>query len=117
MADKQEKQLVKYFTGLDDGRKQALLEYAEFLHQRSEKITQPLAEPQISPRPEEETVVAAIKRLSASYAMLDRQHMLHEISGLMAQHMLQGRSSKDVIDDIENIFLSQYQSLVSKKAE
>lgn len=117
MTDNHEKQLLNYFTGLDDGRKQALLEYAEFLYQRSEKIIEPLAEPQIIPRPQEESVVGAIKRLSISYAMLDKQYMLHEISGLMAQNMLHGRPVKEVIDEVEDVFLAQYQALKNKEAE
>ena len=117
MADNQEKQLVKLFAGMDDGRKEALMEYAHFLHERSEKVEIPLTEPEIIPRPEVETVVGAIKRLSASYAMLDKQDMLHELSGLMAQHMLQGRDAKDVIDEIEMVFRSQYNQLLDKQAE
>mgnify|MGYP001828472141 CR=1 FL=1 len=115
MADKQLDQLVKYFDGLDSQRRAALLEYAEFLYGRSEKTNEPLPEPVFIARPDDETVVAAIKRLSASYSMLDKQHMLHEISGLMAQHIMQGRPAKDVIDDIEQVFSSQYQRLIEKQ--
>jgi hypothetical protein len=115
MADKQEKQLLHFFAGLDDSRRLALLEYAEFLYQRSEKKQQPLTEPVLIARPDQETVVGAIKRLSTSYAMLDKQYMLHELSGLMAQHMLQGRPSSDVIDDIEAVFESQYRKLQEKQ--
>jgi hypothetical protein len=115
MADKQEKQLLQFFKGLDDSRRLALLEYAEFLYQRSEKIQQPLAEPDLIARPDQETVVGAIKRLTASYAMLDKQYMLHELSSLMAQHMLQGRPASDVIDDIEAVFASQYRQLLEKQ--
>jgi len=117
MADNQEKKLLKCFAGLDDERKKSLLEYAEFLYERSEKINSPLAEPKIIPRPETETVVGAIKRLSASYAMLDKQHMLHELSGLMAQHMMQGRAAKDVIDDIEHVFQHQYEQVLEKQVD
>ena len=106
---------MHFFTGLDDSRRHALLEYAEFLYQRSEKKQQPLSEPVLIARPDQETVVGAIKRLSASYEMLDKQHMLHELSGLMAQHMLQGRPAKDVIDDIEAVFDSQYNKLLEKQ--
>jgi len=117
MADNQEKKLLNFFAGLDDERKKSLLEYAEFLYERTEKIDAPLAEPEIIPRPEIETVVGAIKRLSASYVMLDKQHMLHEISGLMAQHMMQGRAAKDVIDDIEQVFQHQYKQVLEKQVD
>lgn len=115
MANKQAQQLLQFFEGLDDKRRLALLEYAEFLYQRTEKVEQPLAEPNLLPRPEQESVVGAIKRLSASYEMLDRQYMLHELSGLMAQHMLQGRPASDVIDDIEAVFELQYRRLLEKQ--
>ncbi|NOY66411.1 MAG: Crp/Fnr family transcriptional regulator [Gammaproteobacteria bacterium] len=117
MADNKEKQLLEFFAGMDDGRQKALMEYAEFLHARSEKVSTPLAEPEIIPRPETETVVGAIKRLSASYSMLDKQHMLHEISGLMAQNMLHGRDAKDVIDEVEAVFISQYKIVLDKQTD
>jgi len=115
MADNQKKQLLSFFAGLDETRQNALLEYAEFLYQRSEKKPSVLSEPKIIPRPEEESVVGAIKRLSASYEMLDKQHMLHELSGLMAQHMLQGRPANEVITEIETVFSAQYQRLLDKQ--
>ncbi len=115
MAEKQKKQLLQYFEGLDDNRRVALMEYADFLYQRSEKKQLPLSEPQMTTRPDQESVVGAIKRLSESYAMLDKQAMLHELSGLMAQHMLQGRPASEVIDDIEAAFAAQYQRLLDKQ--
>lgn len=108
---------MKLFSGLDEGRQKALLEYASFLYERSEKVDVAPEQPEIIARPDDESVVGAIKRLSASYPMLDKQYMLHEISGLMAQHMLQGRAAKDVIDEIEVIFLNHYQKLQTKEAE
>lgn len=117
MSGNQQKQLLAFFEGLDDHRQAALLEYAEFLFERSEKIQLPMGEPSLIPRPESETVVGAIKRLSASYEMLDKQYMLHELSSLMAQHMLQGRPSPEVIDDIEAVFEAQYQVLLKKQED
>jgi len=115
MADNQQKQLLKYFSGLDEERKRALLEYAGYLYERSEKKPLVLTEPKIIPRPEQESVVGAIKRLSASYEMIDKQTMLHELSGLMAQHMLQGRPADAVITEIESVFITKYQSLLDKQ--
>ncbi len=115
MADNQQKQLIKYFSGLDEERQRALLEYAGYLYERSEKKPTVLSEPNIIPRPEQETVVGAIKRLSACYDMLDKQTMLHELSGLMAQHMLQGRPADEVITEIESVFTTKYQILLDKQ--
>jgi len=117
MGGKQQKQLLRFFDGLDEGRQKALLEYAEFLYERSEKKQLPLTTPKIIPRPDSETVVGAIKRLSASYEMIDKQTMLHELSGLMAQHMLQGRSACEVIDDIESLYHTRYQILLEKQED
>lgn len=117
MSGKQQKQLLHFFDGLDEGRQKALLEYAEFLFERSDKKQLPITEPEIIPRPAGETVVGAIKRLTASYQMLDKQTMLHELSGLMAQHMLQGRPACDVIDDIEAVFENRYQILLEQQED
>ena len=117
MADNQQKQLLTYYSGLDEERQRALLEYAAYLYQRSEKKPTVLGEPNIIPRPDEETVVGAIKRLSASYEMIDKQTMLHELSGLMAQHMLQGRPADEVITEIESVFTTQYQLLMDKQED
>jgi len=115
MANDAEKQLLHFFSGMDEMRQNALLEYAEFMYERSERKPEIVDEPVMIPRPEDETVIAGIKRLSASYPMLDKQHLMHEVSGLMAQHMLQGRSACDVIDDIEKVFTSSYQALLKKQ--
>ena len=53
-------------------------------------------------------VRSAIKRLSRSYYMLDRSRMLDETSGLMAAHVLNGRSAKEVIDELEVMFARHY---------
>ena len=53
-------------------------------------------------------MVAAIRRLSASYYMLDRRFLLHEASGLMAAHVMQGRSAESVIDELETLFAETY---------
>jgi len=115
VANKAEKQLLEFFSGMDEPRQTALLEYAAFLYERSDCKPEPVAEPEFIPRPNDETVIAAIKRLSETYPMLDKQYLMHEISGLMAQHMLQGRAACDVIDDIEKVFESSYQALLKKQ--
>ena len=114
--EKSYEQLMTFFKGLDDARKNALLEYAEFLYERSECEPEPLVEPVLLPRPEDETVVGAIKRLSASYTMVDKQTLLHEISGLMAQHMMQGRPAAEVISEIEALFEARYQGMLKQES-
>ena len=90
-----------------------MLAFAEFLAARSEAVKEAsdgdsVKQPDLVPRPENESVVAAIKRLSASYTMLDRGDMLDETSSLMTSHVIQGRPAKEVIDDLEKMFAEHY---------
>jgi hypothetical protein len=104
---KAEADLVRLFRRLPSNERSTLLSFAEFLVQRSglpENIT-----PKPAPRPETESVVAAIKRLSAGYPMLDRAKMLHETAGLMSEHLLQGRPADEVIDALELVFQRHYE--------
>ncbi len=92
---------------------QQLLDYAQFLVDKY-PLQQPVAETSVQtpvdiPRPEEESVVAAIKRLSESYFMIDRSKMLHETAALMSEHVMQGREAQEVIDDVEALFQRYYQ--------
>lgn len=111
MADPEAK-LLGLFRRLPAAERDTLLAFAEFLSaRRCEAGTDPEAVPvpEPLPRPETESVVAAIKRLSAVYHMLDRSKMLHETSALMAQHMMQGRAAVEVIDELEVVFRRHYE--------
>ncbi len=110
---KEQQRLLKLFKALEPTDQASLLAFAEFLGQRDEAASdqdepQPLAEPLEIPRPEEETVIGAIKRLSSSYPMLDKSEILNETSSLMTGHLVQGRSALDVIDELEELFSKQY---------
>jgi len=101
----QKKQLLDHFQKLSKEDAQTLLSFAEFLAARSQpaRAMEPLTLNKIE-RPAEESVIAAIKRLSSSYPMLDKDKMLTETSSLMAQHIMQGRASHEVIDELELVF-------------
>ena len=43
--------------------------------------------------------------------MVDKESILHPISGLMTSHILQGRAASEVIDDLEALFLKQYENI------
>lgn len=86
-----------------------LLDYTEYLLERSGPRQRSLQTPEPLPRPAEESVVAAMKRLRQSYHMLDHSKMLHECSGLMAGHLMQGRPASEVIDELEVLFTRHYQ--------
>lgn len=105
-----ERRILKLFSSLRDSDKETLLAFAEFLAARCPDVDPSrLREPKHLPRPKQETVIKAIKRLSASYPMLDRAKMLNETSSFVTQHVLQGRSAPEVIDDLEAMFRQQYE--------
>jgi hypothetical protein len=110
MPNKTEKRLREILGELPEAQATALLEYAEFLAARyggSKEITAPLD----IPRPEKESVIKAIKRLGATYPMLDRSKMLNETSVLMTQHVISGRDAVEVIDELEVMFRRHYEKL------
>ena len=106
------KKLLEAFDRLPPSGQEQLAAFAEFLLQRNEASALDSANevpaPEAIPRPEQETVVAAIRRLSASYHMLDKQTLLHETSDLMSAHILQGRPAEEVIDELESLFEAHY---------
>ena len=108
--------LLTLFDRLPAGGQDTLLAFAEFLATRVPAAQQPRSGPPPSPapasRPAEESVVAAIRRLSAGYPMLDRRRLLDITSGLMTQHILHGRGAVEVIDDLERAFTELYAELV-----
>lgn len=97
---------------MDDSGREMLVEYAEFIAQRHPRPISMV--PLDIPRPEKETVVAAIRRLTDSFPMLDRATLLSETSGLMAQHIVHGRNATEVIDELESLFRRHYAAFESK---
>lgn len=111
-GSKGELRLAKLYRSLEPEDRRALLAFAEFLAARAvedePKLPQGPLEPEPIPRPEKESVVGAIKRLSESYFMLDRSSMLNDTSSLMGAHVLQGKPSDAVIDELEALFARYY---------
>jgi hypothetical protein len=111
-ADQQ--QLLDIFDRLDSQQRQTLISFAAFLTTQEvagdESKDEKLHEPKPIERPAEESVVKAIKRLSESYFMLERELLLDETSSLMMAHMMQGRDAKLVIDELEALFARHYQN-------
>lgn len=98
-------------AGLSSSHQQSVIDYASFLSAQSQaqEVTQELLEPELIVRPEEESVVAAIKRLKKTYPMLDTDSLLDQASSLMGQHILHGREACLVIDDLEVLFKGSYE--------
>jgi len=105
------KRLLSVFRSLSETRRQALLEYAEFLagKEGGEIAAAPPTEPLPIPRPERENVVKAIQRLMQTYPMLERKQIFHEASAQMTRHLIHGVAAAEAIDELERIFARQYQ--------
>lgn len=107
--------LLEIFESMEQSGQERLVEYARFLGARHKKQTgRVITERQNIARPEEETVIASIKRLRATYPMLDTDKLLHATSSFMMQHMMHGRPARDVIDDLEIHFKAEYEVFIRK---
>ena len=71
-------------------------------------------EPKPIERPDKESVVKAIKRLSETYYMLQREHLLDQTSSLMMSHVMQGRDAVSVIDELEIVFSEHYERYLQR---
>ena len=106
--------IARLLERLPEAQQVQLLEFAEFLAERH-PLPEPAAyEPLDIARPESETVVSAMKRLRASYPMLDAEKLLHETSTLMSAHLLQGKPADKIIDELERVFQRHYEAFRSR---
>ncbi len=127
MGQDQREKFLRVFDSLSAADKAAVSSFAEFLLSRSDSaaaVTGPVSavavevpDPEPIPRPQGEKVVAAVKRLSKTYFMLDKSKMLGVTSDLVTQHVLQGREACEVIDDLEQVFESHYRQLKQADAD
>jgi len=115
-----EQQLTAFFRQLTADDQLTLLRFAEFLAGHSspgvvavsrEPVVVP--EPEAIERPAGESVVAALKRLSKTYPMLDKTEMLSATSDLVAANIMQGTDAVEVVDQLEDIFRGLYEKLKS----
>lgn len=123
MADETEKRLTGILRQLPAAQAGMLLEFAEFLlirhggavrEQEMNIGAVEIPAPAEIPRPAEETVVKAVKRLRATYPMLDARKLLNQTSELMTQHIVQGREAIVVIEELEILFRTHYEKLTEK---
>lgn len=114
----EKERLLRLFRALSAPRREALLEYAEFLAAKEPaEAPTPVSEPLPIPRPAEESVVKAIQRLGRTYPMLDRNQVFHEASAQMARHLLHGVPAREVIDELEAIFRRHFDALADKASD
>jgi len=125
VPDNIEKRLAEIVNRLPAAQAAALLEFAEFLlirHGGTGAEAAPSAAAEIPapldiPRPAEESVVKAVKRLRATYPMLDARKLLNETSAIMTQHVMQGRDKVEVIEELEILFRSHYEKLTGNNKD
>lgn len=121
IRDGETRKLVRIFAKLLPSDRETVLAFAEFLQQRPAGASPDpdgsvaTAEPLDIPRPQSESVVKAIRRLSTTYPMVDKSEMLNETSSLMTQHIVQGRSAREVIDELESLFRDHYSAWKEKQ--
>lgn len=121
-----EQTLLDLFNTLSEQDAHTLLRFAEFLAGQ-EVSSLPMAappdtassldmpKPEKIARPAEERVVDALKRLSATYPMLEKKTLLNKASELVAQHVMFGKPAKLIIDEIEAIFAEAYDKFVAEQ--
>ena len=117
----EQQQLIDLFTGLDEGGRSSLLAFAEFLASRgrvprvtASKPVVTVPAPENIARPDDESIVAALKRLSKTYPMLDKSEMLGATSDMVATHVMQGSDPVGVIDQLEAVFSKHYSDLKTR---
>lgn len=110
----EEKKLLELFRALPGQERATLLQFAEFLASRAAPPEPEVLEPLPIPRPDDETVVRAIRRLMETYPMLDRGKLLHETSHYVTQHVIHGRPAAEVIGELEKMFADQFKRLKDK---
>jgi len=130
LTDK-EQTLLDIYRDLPDHDALTLLRFAEFLASGAAPVmhapaateevsaaqeveVQEIPKPVLIERPENEKVVDALKRLSASYPMLEKKHLLDKASALVAQHIMFGQPAELVINQIEDMFKQAYEKFVEE---
>jgi len=125
MDQDQQKALLDILEKLSPTDQSAVSRFAAFLLSDSsgftlpsvavpEKVDEPPAEipePEHIPAPENERVIAALKRLSKTYHMLSKNKTLGMTSTLMTQHIMQRREASEVIAELEQVFQEEYEAL------
>lgn len=108
--------LEKILETLSDETLATLIDFAEFLQKKypAKARRRPQAVKRIA-RPEDESVIAAIKRLSRTYPMLDKKILFEQTSVAMSAHVMQDISPEDSIDRLETVFREAYDTFLVKR--
>ncbi len=109
--------LVELYESMDDERKRSLCDFADYLYAKADPISKEVPAPSEILRPESETVVGAVKRLKATYHMVESMSVFSAASALMMDHMVKGRDVVEVIDEMEILFEDSYNKLIQDDDE
>ncbi len=109
---KSSQQLTDLYESMDDERKLSLCDFADFLYAKAAPVSKEIPAPEDVSRPQEETVVGAVKRLKIKYHMVESMTVFSAASSLMTDHMVKGRDLVEVIDEMEMLFESAYDKLL-----
>ncbi|NCS66248.1 MAG: hypothetical protein COS39_03635 [Hydrogenophilales bacterium CG03_land_8_20_14_0_80_62_28] len=105
-----EKCLLRLFRALSEANRKSLTDYAEFLGTREvvASVVDVSQTPLAIPRPEQESVIKAVKRLMLTYPMLGRDTLLQDTSTLVTRHVIHKLPALEVIDELELLFKRHY---------
>lgn len=114
--------LVQMFDLLSPTHRETVLSFAEYLvdrnrrpgdasvRDRSEVSAGVLAQPAFEERPEDETVTAALSRLTRVYHMLDTDTLVERASDeLLSRDAIASMSQRGLVDELERFFAEHYQ--------
>ena len=112
MSDDVEQSLLKAFRQMTPTARSTLVDFADFLSQRHPVAATPASEQPLQvPRPTEESVIAAIRRLAKTYPMLDSDNVFSAATTLMTRHVMGQQAAVEVIDELEVMFKARYDDL------
>jgi hypothetical protein len=109
--------LIDLYESMDDERKRSLCDFADFLYAKADPVSKEIPAPEDVPRPQEESVVGAVKRLKIKYHMVESMTVFSAASELMTDHMVKGRDVIEVIDEMEILFEDAYSKLLENKEQ
>lgn len=111
MSTNGEERLLQAWRALAPRERELLNEFADMLAQRYGARTAANGAPLRLVRPDEETIVQAIRRLTRTYPMLDRSRLLDEGSRLLARHAADEITASAAIDVLEELYAQAYAQL------
>ena len=112
MSDDIEQALLKAFRQMTPTARSTLVDFADFLSQRYPVAVTPVSEQSLQvPRPVEESVIAAIRRMAKTYPMLNSDNVFSAATTLMTRHVMGQQAAVEVIDELEVMFKARYDDL------